>query len=119
MRTPRSSAVAKLLTITGVLGHLGKGATLIAVGILVIVSGVTGDPEKSTGVDGALKAMREQPSARTSSSAWASDSSSTESSSSCAPDTTRWIDPTESRETPPCIERTALVCGLKPPGRGR
>ena len=61
VRTPRSSAVAKLLTITGVLGHLGKGATLIAVGILVIVSGVTGDTEKSTGVDGALKAMREQP----------------------------------------------------------
>ncbi|RAD76247.1 DUF1206 domain-containing protein, partial [Burkholderia multivorans] len=36
-------------------------ATLLAGGILAIVSGVAGDPEKSTGVDGALKAMRDQP----------------------------------------------------------
>ena len=60
-RPPRSRGVGKLLTVTGVVGYLGKGATLLAVGILVIVSGVAGDPEKSTGVDGALKAMRDQP----------------------------------------------------------
>lgn len=61
LRSPRSRAVGRLLTVTGVLGYVGKGATLIAVGALVVVSGLAGDPEKSTGVDGALKAMRDQP----------------------------------------------------------
>ncbi|GAA1711200.1 DUF1206 domain-containing protein [Brachybacterium phenoliresistens] len=61
LRMPRARPLAAILTVSGVAGYLGKGATLLAVGVLVIVSALAGDPERSTGVDGALRAMRDQP----------------------------------------------------------
>lgn len=61
LRMPRRPLVRSLLLATGVIGYLGKGATLLAVGVLIFVSALTGDPEEFTGIDGALKAMREQP----------------------------------------------------------
>ncbi|MCI4013033.1 DUF1206 domain-containing protein [Brevibacterium sp. ZH18] len=61
LRMPRKRAMRLLLIATGVIGYLGKGATLLAVGALVVVSAMTGDPEEFTGIDGALKAMRDQP----------------------------------------------------------
>lgn len=61
LRMPRKGAMLALLVATGTIGYLGKGATLLAVGALVVVSAMTGDPEEFTGIDGALKAMRDQP----------------------------------------------------------
>lgn len=58
---PRSAFTRFLVGFTGVVGYLGKGATLLSVGILIVVSAATGDPEEFTGIDGALKGMRDQP----------------------------------------------------------
>lgn len=61
LRMPGQRTARSLLLATGVIGYLGKGVTLLAMGILVFVSAATGDPEEFTGIDGALKAMRDQP----------------------------------------------------------
>ncbi|AUZ89098.1 DUF1206 domain-containing protein [Arthrobacter sp. TmT3-37] len=45
----------------GTVGYIAKGFALGVLGILVIVATVTNNPEQSTGIDGALKALREQP----------------------------------------------------------
>ncbi|MHA7280820.1 DUF1206 domain-containing protein [Arthrobacter sp. MDT2-2] len=45
----------------GTAGYIAKGFALGVLGILVIGATVTNDPEKSTGLDGALKALRDQP----------------------------------------------------------
>lgn len=60
VRTPSSAVVGGMLTFTGVAGYIGKGITLLAVGVLIVVSALQGDPEEFTGIDGALKAMRDQ-----------------------------------------------------------
>lgn len=45
----------------GTFGYIAKGFALGVVGLLIIISTITNDPEESTGLDGALKALREQP----------------------------------------------------------
>lgn len=52
------AGLQKTMTISGVIGYPAKGIVLAAVGLLFIVSTVQGDPKESTGVDGALKAVR-------------------------------------------------------------
>ena len=47
--------------ITGVLGFLAKGISLVILGAFVIVAAAAADPERSTGLDGALHALQEQP----------------------------------------------------------
>ncbi|GAA1416218.1 hypothetical protein AUR04nite_28700 [Glutamicibacter uratoxydans] len=54
------AGLQKTMTISGVIGYPAKGIVLAAVGLLFIVSTVQGDPKESTGVDGALKAVRSQ-----------------------------------------------------------
>lgn len=54
------SGLQKTMTTSGVIGYPAKGIVLAAVGLLFIVSTVQGDPKESTGVDGALKAVRSQ-----------------------------------------------------------
>lgn len=61
LRRPKSAVTRFLVGLTGIVGYLGKGATLVSVSILVVVSAATGDPEEFTGIDGALKSMRDQP----------------------------------------------------------
>lgn len=61
LRTPSTPGVASLLTISGVAGYLGKGVTLLSVGVLVAVSTFKGEEQHVTGVDGALKGLKEQP----------------------------------------------------------
>jgi hypothetical protein len=51
------SAVAAL----GSVGYIAKGIALGVLGILVVAATVTNDPGKSTGLDGALKTLRDQP----------------------------------------------------------
>ncbi|WP_273544393.1 DUF1206 domain-containing protein [Arthrobacter jiangjiafuii] len=49
------------VTITGVLGFIAKGLSLVILGGFVIVAAVAADPERSTGLDGALHALSGQP----------------------------------------------------------
>jgi hypothetical protein len=50
-----------VLLTAGVAGYLSKGFALLLVGLLVIVATVQNQPEQSTGLDGGLKGLREQP----------------------------------------------------------
>lgn len=50
-----------LIDMLGVVGHVAKGAALILVGILFVAAVITHDPERSTGLDGSLKALTEHP----------------------------------------------------------
>jgi hypothetical protein len=45
----------------GVGGYVAKGLTLAAAGVLVIVAATRSDPQKATGLDGALKLLGAQP----------------------------------------------------------
>ncbi|MET4060691.1 hypothetical protein ABIB35_002242 [Arthrobacter sp. UYP6] len=51
----------RAVTVTGTLGFVAKGISLAILGILVMVAAFTADPEKSSGLDGALHALRGQP----------------------------------------------------------
>lgn len=58
---PESKALRMVIVILGVVGYAAKGIALFLVGLLVIVATLKANPEESTGLDGALKAVREQP----------------------------------------------------------
>jgi hypothetical protein len=45
----------------GIVGHVGKGAALAVVGVLVAVAALRHNPDQASGLDGALKGLREQP----------------------------------------------------------
>ncbi len=49
------------VTVLGVVGYVAKGIALFLVGLLFIVTTLQARPEESTGLDGALRAVREQP----------------------------------------------------------
>ncbi len=54
--TPRKAVIA-----LGVTGYVAKGAVLLLTGILVAVAALGSNPEESTGLDGGLKALQDQP----------------------------------------------------------
>ncbi|EYT52795.1 DUF1206 domain-containing protein [Kocuria sp. UCD-OTCP] len=45
----------------GTAGYAAKGVALAVLGVLVVVATVRSDPEQSSGLDGALRALQEQP----------------------------------------------------------
>ena len=45
----------------GVVGYVAKGVALAVVGVLFVVAAATADPQRATGLDGALQALREGP----------------------------------------------------------
>jgi len=45
----------------GVVGYVAKGIALFAVGVLFVVAAFTFDPEKASGLDGALKSLADLP----------------------------------------------------------
>lgn len=51
----------RAVTVTGTVGFIAKGISLAILGIVVVTAAVTADPERSTGLDGALHTLREQP----------------------------------------------------------
>lgn len=54
-------AVRKFQVGVGVVGYIAKGIALFLVGLLVVIAAIRAQPEQSTGLDGSLKALREQP----------------------------------------------------------
>ena len=61
LSVPGDPRQAKIITVTGVVGYVAKGLVLAALGLLFIVATLQHDPEDSTGIDGALRAVRDQP----------------------------------------------------------
>lgn len=56
-----SPGVHKFQLWVGVVGYIAKGIALFLVGLLVVIAAVRAQPEQSTGLDGSLKALKEQP----------------------------------------------------------
>jgi Domain of Unknown Function (DUF1206) len=58
---PSTPGGRKAITVVGMVGYVAKGVALFVTGLLVVIATVTVHPEKSTGLDGGLRALREQP----------------------------------------------------------
>ncbi|WP_346425579.1 DUF1206 domain-containing protein [Pseudarthrobacter sulfonivorans] len=61
LRLPPSGTARSVVTGLGVVGYIAEGVALFLVGLLFIISTVNANPQESTGLDGGLKALREQP----------------------------------------------------------
>ncbi|MET0978702.1 MAG: DUF1206 domain-containing protein [Paeniglutamicibacter terrestris] len=61
LNLPSSRPMRRGTLALGILGYTAKGITLVLVGLLFIVATLQAHPEESTGLDGALKALRAQP----------------------------------------------------------
>jgi hypothetical protein len=58
---PASSAARTAVTVLGVAGYVAKGTVLLLTGLLIAVATLQAHPEQSTGLDGGLRALRDQP----------------------------------------------------------
>ena len=58
---PSSPGARKGVRGLGIAGYVAKGVALFVTGLLVVIAAVTAHPQESTGLDGALKGLREQP----------------------------------------------------------
>jgi Domain of Unknown Function (DUF1206) len=58
---PGAAVPRRLLITAGSAGYVSKGLALLLVGLLVVLATVRQQPEQSTGLDGGLKALRDQP----------------------------------------------------------
>ncbi len=58
---PASPTARTAVTVLGVVGYVAKGAVLLLTGLLIAVATLRAHPDESTGLDGGLKALREQP----------------------------------------------------------
>lgn len=61
LRLPHSGPARSVVTGLGIVGYVAEGVGLFLVGLLFIISTVNANPQESTGLDGGLKALREQP----------------------------------------------------------
>lgn len=61
LRLPSSANARTAVTVLGIVGYAAKGFALLLVGLLIIIATVKVHPEESTGLDGGLKGLREQP----------------------------------------------------------
>lgn len=61
LRLPPSGTARSVVTGLGVVGYAAEGVALFLVGLLFIISTANANPAASTGLDGGLKALREQP----------------------------------------------------------
>ncbi|HEX9089828.1 MAG TPA: DUF1206 domain-containing protein [Arthrobacter sp.] len=61
LRLPASEKARMAVIVLGVVGYAAKGVALLLVGLLVIIATIKVHPEESTGLDGGLKALRDQP----------------------------------------------------------
>lgn len=61
LRWPASPPARRAVKVVGVAGYTAKGIALVLVGLLIVIATVQAHPEQSTGLDGGLRALREQP----------------------------------------------------------
>jgi hypothetical protein len=58
---PGSSTPRTAVTVLGVTGYVAKGIVLLLTGLLIAIAALQAHPEESTGLDGGLRALRDQP----------------------------------------------------------
>jgi len=58
---PASPSARKAVSVLGVVGYVAKGAVLLVTGLLIAIASLRAHPEESTGLDGGLRALRDQP----------------------------------------------------------
>lgn len=58
---PPAGAAKRAVVVVGIVGWVAKGIALVVVGILFIVAAATHDPDKASGMDGALTALAALP----------------------------------------------------------
>ncbi|WP_461172838.1 DUF1206 domain-containing protein [Arthrobacter sp. Z1-9] len=58
---PSSPTARTAATVLGVTGYVAKGIVLLLAGLLIAIATVQAHPEESTGLDGGLRALRDQP----------------------------------------------------------
>lgn len=58
---PASPSARTAVTVLGVAGYVAKGTVLLLAGLLIAVATLQAHPEESTGLDGGLRALRDQP----------------------------------------------------------
>lgn len=61
LRLPSSGKARAAVTVLGVVGYAAKGVALLLAGLLIVIATVKAHPEESTGLDGGLKGLRDQP----------------------------------------------------------
>jgi hypothetical protein len=61
LQLPPSGTARSVVTGLGAVGYVAEGVALFLVGLLFIISTVNANPGESTGLDGGLRALREQP----------------------------------------------------------
>lgn len=61
LRTFEDTARGRIVDLLGVVGHVSKGVALLLVGGLFAIAGFHRDPQESTGLDGGLKALQDNP----------------------------------------------------------
>jgi hypothetical protein len=61
LRSSSRREVSRAITVTGTIGYVAKGIVLALVGLLFVVATLQRDPEDATGMDGALRALLDQP----------------------------------------------------------
>lgn len=58
---PANARTRTAVTVLGIVGYVAKGAVLLLTGLLIVVATLQAHPEDSTGLDGGLRALRDQP----------------------------------------------------------
>lgn len=58
---PANHRARTAVSALGVVGYVAKGAVLLLAGLLIVVTTLQAHPEDSTGLDGGLRALRDQP----------------------------------------------------------
>lgn len=58
---PASPSARTAVSVLGVAGYVAKGTVLLLTGLLIAVATIQAHPEDSTGLDGGLRALRDQP----------------------------------------------------------
>lgn len=58
---PANPKVRTAVRTLGVVGYVAKGAVLLLTGLLIVIATLQAHPEDSTGLDGGLRALRDQP----------------------------------------------------------
>jgi hypothetical protein len=61
LRMPVNPRARTAVSVLGVTGYVAKGIVLFLTGLLIAIATLRAHPEESTGLDGGLKALRDQP----------------------------------------------------------
>ncbi|MEE2524139.1 DUF1206 domain-containing protein [Pseudarthrobacter sp. J75] len=61
LNLPQQPGLKRAVVWLGVTGYVAKGSVLLLTGVLVVVATLRAHPEESTGLDGGLKSLRDQP----------------------------------------------------------